>query len=92
MFYIFHGNDSHSQREELAKLTAKLGDPGLLDLNTTRFEGYVSFRDLSQACDAMPFLAPVRLVIADGLLSHAKVDKDYIKSLETYLAQMRTHP
>ena len=88
MFYIFHGDDSHSQRAHLAKLTAKLGDPGLLDLNTTRFEGYVSFRDLCQACDAMPFLAPVRLVIVEGLLSHPKTDKDYLKSLEAYLPHM----
>lgn len=88
MFYIFHGDDSHSQREYLAKLTAKFGDPGLLDLNTNHFEGYVTFRDLSQACDAMPFLAPVRLVIVDGLLTSKKVDKAYQKSLEAYLPQM----
>ncbi|MBE2224740.1 MAG: DNA polymerase III subunit delta [Anaerolineae bacterium] len=90
MFYIFHGDDSHSQKEYLAKLTAKFGDPGMLDLNTTRFEGYVSLRDLSQACDAMPFLAPVRLVIVEGLLSHAKVDKVYEKSLADYLPHMPT--
>ncbi len=88
MFYIFHGEDTHSQKESLAKLTAKLGDPSMLDLNTTRFEGYVSFRDLSQACDAMPFLAPVRLVIVDGLLSHNKVDKAYLKTVADYLSQM----
>lgn len=88
MFYIFHGDDSHSQREYLAKLTAKFGDPGMLDLNTTRFEGYVSLQDLSQACDAMPFLAPVRLVIVEGLFSHAKIDRAYEKSLEAYLPQM----
>jgi len=88
MFYIFHGDDSHSQREYLVKLTAKFGDHGMLDLNTTRFEGYVSFRDLSQASDAMPFLAPVRLVIIEGLLSSKKVDKPYQESLIAYLTQM----
>jgi DNA polymerase-3 subunit delta len=88
MFYIFHGDDSHSQKEYLAKLTAKFGDPGMLDLNTTQFEGFVSFRDLSQACDAMPFLAPVRLVVADGLLSSNRFDNDYVKSLKAYLPQM----
>ena len=88
MFYIFHGNDSHSQKEYVAKLTAKFGDPGLLDLNTTRFENYVSFRDLSQACGAMPFLAPVRLVVVEGLLSNKKVDQTYQKSLKAYLPQM----
>lgn len=88
MFYIFHGDDSHSQRESLAKLTAKFGDSGLLDLNTTRFESYVSFQDLCQACDAMPFLAPVRLVVVEGLLSNKKVDNAYQKSLKAYLPQM----
>ncbi|PIE82222.1 MAG: DNA polymerase III subunit delta [Chloroflexi bacterium] len=88
MFYIFHGEDTHSQKESLAKLTARLGDPGLLDLNTTRFAGYVSFRDLSQACDAMPFLAPVRLVIVAGLLSHNKVDKAYLETAADYLPHM----
>ena len=39
MFYLFHGDDEHSQRETLADLMAKLGDPTMLDLNTTRFEG-----------------------------------------------------
>lgn len=88
MFYIFHGNDSHSQKEYLAKLTAKFGDPGMLDLNTTRFSGHVSLRDLSQACDALPFLAPVRLVIVAGLLSQTKIDDAYKKALIAYLPQV----
>jgi DNA polymerase-3 subunit delta len=57
----------------------------MLDLNTTRFTGYVSFQDLSQACDAMPFLAPVRLVIVEGLLANSKISDDYQKSLLAYL-------
>ena len=55
MFYIFHGDDTYSQKETLAKLRAKLGDPEMLDLNTTRLEGAVSFSQLQQACSAMPF-------------------------------------
>ncbi len=90
MFYIFHGDDSHSQKEYLAKITARFGDPGMLDLNTTRYEGYVSFRDLSQTCDALPFLAPVRLVVAEGLLSHLKEDEAYLNSLQAYLPAMPT--
>ena len=46
MFYIFHGQDTHSQKDYLAKLTAKLGDPGMLDLNTTRLEGAVTLTEL----------------------------------------------
>ncbi|MCZ7668383.1 MAG: hypothetical protein M5U34_14920 [Chloroflexi bacterium] len=87
MFYIFHGDDSHSQKEYLAKITARFGDPGMLDLNTTRYEGYVSFRDLSQTCDALPFLAPVRLVVAEGLLSHLKEDGSVSELLASLLAR-----
>ncbi|MFO7679028.1 MAG: DNA polymerase III subunit delta [Chloroflexota bacterium] len=88
MFYIFHGEDSHSQKEYLAhNLLAKQGDPGLLDLNTTRIEKRISFRDLQQACDATPFLAPIRLVtLQDYFTTHA--DDDTIKQLKTYLPHL----
>lgn len=84
MFYIFHGEDSYSQKDMLAKLTAKLGDPGLLDLNTTRLEGAVSLTELQQACNALPFLAKVRLVLATNVLS-SKPDKSFVKELAHYL-------
>ncbi|MCB9423258.1 MAG: DNA polymerase III subunit delta [Ardenticatenaceae bacterium] len=87
MFYIFHGQDTHSQKEMLAKLTAKLGDPGLLDLNTTRLEGAVSLTQLQQACNAMPFLAKVRLVLVTNLLS-SKPDKSLLKGLADFLPQL----
>lgn len=87
MFYIFHGEDSHSQKEYLAKLTAKLGDPGMLDLNTTRLQGSVSLMDLQQACNALPFLAKVRLVLATDLLS-SKPDKSFVKGLADFLPNL----
>lgn len=82
MFYIFHGDDTHSQKETLDGLLAKLGDPGLLDLNTTRFEGAVNFAALQQACSSIPFLAKARIVIARNLLT-AKPDKAFTKQLLT---------
>ncbi len=87
MFYIFHGSDTHSQKEMLAKLTAKLGDPGLLDLNTTRLEGVVSLTQLQQACNAMPFLAKVRLVLVTNLLN-GKPDKSLLKELADLLPRL----
>jgi DNA polymerase-3 subunit delta len=87
MFYIFHGSDTHSQKETLAKLTAKLGDPGLLDLNTTRLEGAVSLTQLQQACNAMPFLAKARLVLVTNLLS-GKPDKSLLKELADFLPRL----
>lgn len=69
MFYLFHGDDEHSQKETLADLVAKLGDPAMLELNTTRFEGSIPISNLRQACSAVPFLAKARLVIVKGFFA-----------------------
>lgn len=87
MFYIFHGNDSHAQQQTVAQLIGKLGDPAMLDLNTTRLEGNTTFAKLQQAASAMPFLAKVRLVIVRDLLS-SKLDKAYQKQLLEYLPNL----
>ncbi len=87
MFYLFHGDDDHSKKEMLAKLLAKLGDPALLDLNTTRFTGIMPFADLRQACDALPFLAPARIVLVTGLFA-AKPNKTFMDSLLAYLPEL----
>ncbi|WP_420631380.1 DNA polymerase III subunit delta [Candidatus Leptofilum sp.] len=84
MFYIFHGDDSHAQQETVAKLIGKMGDPAMLDLNTTKLESNVSFSQLQQAASAIPFLANVRLVIVRDLLSN-KLEKSYQKQLLEYL-------
>ena len=87
MFYIFHGDDELAQKEMLDKQLAKLGDPGLLDLNTTRFTGVMSVAELRQACDAVPFLTPVRLILVNDLFS-AKPGKEFVKTLAEYLPDL----
>ena len=87
MFYLFHGDDDHSQRETLLDLMAKLGDPGMLDLNTTRFENNATVKEIRNACDAMPFLAPVRLVIVRELFAK-KQPKNFLAELLAYLPQL----
>lgn len=87
MFYIFHGEDTHSQKETLAGLIDKLGDPAMLDLNTTRFTGVTPLAALRQACDALPFLAPARIVIVTDLFT-AKPGKEYLAELLAYLPQL----
>jgi len=84
MFYLFHGDDAHTQKETLANLLAKLGDPGLLELNTTRFSGLVTLPALRQACDALPFLAPARVVVVSDLFA-AKPGKPFLDELAAYL-------
>lgn len=71
MFYVFHGEDEFSQREQLAAFKARLGDPSLVALNTSVFDGRtVTLGELRHACDSIPFLADVRLVIVEGWLTY----------------------
>jgi DNA polymerase-3 subunit delta len=87
MFYLFHGDDAYSQKERLKELLAKQGDPAILDLNTTRFDGVPPFAELQRACDAVPFLAQARVVIVSGALS-SKPDKAFVDELIAYLHQL----
>ncbi len=100
MFYIFHGEDDFSRAEEVKKLKAKMGDPDMLSLNTTVLDGRkVTFSDLVQACDAMPFLTDRRLVLVEGLLTRltgkdkstgkrSKGNSAFIDELKKYLPNM----
>jgi DNA polymerase-3 subunit delta len=101
VFYLFHGEDEFSQREQLAAFKAKLGDPSLVALNTSAFDGRtVTLGELRHACDSIPFLADVRLVVVEGWLTHlasrrsgekaasdepAASSKKIIEELVTYL-------
>lgn len=86
MFYVFHGDDTHSQSETLETLQARLGDPSALELNTTRFEGQsFSYSELRHACDSVPFLGDKRLVIVSGALVR---EPEYMAELLEYLPQL----
>ncbi len=88
MFHLFHGKDSYSQRETLAGLLAKEGDADMLSLNTTRLDGKVAtFSELQSACDALPFLSRVRVVLVENLFSSIP-DKAFMDKLEAYLPQL----
>jgi len=70
-FYIFHGKDEFTQAETLAGLKARLGDPAMVELNTSTFDGRtVRLGELMHACNSLPFLAERRLVVVEGLLQH----------------------
>lgn len=87
MFHLFHGQDAYSQRETLAAMLAKEGDADMLSLNTTRLDSRVTFAELQAACDAMPFLARVRVVLVEGLLSTVP-DKAFMEKLVAYLPNL----
>lgn len=87
MFHLFHGQDTYSQRETLAGLLAKEGDADMLSLNTTRLDSKVTFSELQSACDAVPFLSRVRVVLVENLFSGIP-DKAFMEKLEAYLREL----
>jgi DNA polymerase-3 subunit delta len=64
MFYLFHGPDEFSMREELARLR-RGGD---FEYNEDVFAGAeADLATIIAACDTLPFLSARRLVVVDGL-------------------------
>ena len=86
-FYVFYGPDEFTQKETLADLKTKMGgDPALVDLNTTYFDGRrVSLGELRHACSSFPFLSEKRLVVVEGLLNRLE-GKDRETDREVLLA------
>lgn len=71
MFYILHGEDEFSRSEALDKIKAKMGDPSMVNLNTTHLDGKkVSLSELRHACETIPFMTKRRLIIVEDLLVH----------------------
>ena len=69
MFHILYGGDDFSARESLAEIKGALGDEGMLATNTTVLQGgNTTPGELIAICNTIPFLAPNRLVIVEGLL------------------------
>ncbi len=65
--YIFHGDDKAAIQHEIDALYARMGDPGLAELNTTRLDGrQASEEDLRTAVLAPPFLIERRLVVLNN--------------------------
>jgi DNA polymerase-3 subunit delta len=92
MFYILHGHDPFTLREELARLSAKLGDPAMAGLNTVELDGSsIGWAELLHNCSSIPFFSDRRLVIVNGLLArleHAtkrQADAQFLEKLMDYL-------
>ena len=70
MIYLLFGNDDFQVHEELARIQNSLGPQDMISLNTVRLAGArLTFPELQQVCETVPFLAPARLVIVEGLLA-----------------------
>jgi len=69
LLYILTGRDDFSRSQGLKEIEKGLGDPAMLESNTTRLDGrQLTADDLRPVCQALPFLAEKRLVIVEGLL------------------------
>ena len=69
MLYILNGEDDFSLRQVLEEIKKRVGDPIVLEANTTLLDGQrVAVDQLRNACETVPFLAEKRLVIVEGLL------------------------
>jgi DNA polymerase-3 subunit delta len=68
---ILHGNDEFAIAAHIAKLCAGLGDPGTAEMNIARFDGRsgLDFEALNTAVNAMPFLAPRRVMVLEHPIS-----------------------
>jgi DNA polymerase-3 subunit delta len=69
LLYVLFGSDDYSLIESLEEIKRRLGDRVLLDSNTTILDGkHLIPNQLREVCATLPFLAPKRLVVVNGLL------------------------
>jgi DNA polymerase-3 subunit delta len=69
MFYIICGDDSYRCQQALKDIKAGLGSQDMVSVNTTLLDGRkLTTRALSDVCNVVPFMAPSRLIIVEGLL------------------------
>lgn len=69
MLHILYGADDYRRHQALKQLKEGLGAGEMLSANTTLMAGgQASPAQVRAACDTIPFLAPRRLVVLEGLL------------------------
>lgn len=65
--FLLYGNDEFGIARKLKDFESEFSDPTTADMNTSRLEARtVTENDLNNAVNAMPFLAPKRLVLLAG--------------------------
>ncbi|MDX1522025.1 MAG: DNA polymerase III subunit delta [Anaerolineae bacterium] len=89
MLYLFHGPDDFSHAEKIAALKNTLGDPTTADMNATVLEGPgLTLSDIRHHADAMPFLAPRRLVIIRNYLAGLAKKTEVLEALIDYVQHL----
>lgn len=70
MVYLLYGEADFLAQAELRRLKASLGDDEMLELNTMWLAGnQLGYAELEAAANTVPFLAPARLVVVEGLFA-----------------------
>ena len=69
--YLLHGDDEFAITQYIAGILAKLGDPALVDLNTTRLDGRsITYSEIEAAVSSLPFLGKRRVVLMSNPLAY----------------------
>jgi DNA polymerase-3 subunit delta len=69
LFYILYGEDDYSLGETINEIKGELGDQAAIASNTTSLQAQnTTVDELIATCSTIPFLAPFRLVVVEGLL------------------------
>jgi DNA polymerase-3 subunit delta len=96
MFYILHGEEGFVRSEEVAKLKARVAQGGVGDLNISTFGDDVTFHQLADACNTVPFMGDRRVIIVEDLLQRFDTvkgddkgaDASYVRKLLEYLPRL----
>lgn len=84
--FLLYGNDEFAITRKLKDFDTEFSDPTTADMNTTRLEARtMTENDLNNAVNAMPFLAPKRLVFLNspsGKFSNPAARKKFLDFLE----------
>ncbi|MBN2044724.1 MAG: DNA polymerase III subunit delta [Anaerolineales bacterium] len=77
--YLLHGEDDFGIKEFIRLMQTRLGDPSMAEMNTNWLEKDAGLESIRAASAAMPFLAPRRLVVAEGVAQRFISDADQQK-------------
>jgi DNA polymerase-3 subunit delta len=86
LVYLLHGEDELAIAQVIKEMEAKMGDPALASLNTSRLEGgSLSLNELRNVTAAMPILTKRRLVVVTNprtRLNTSELRDKFIKLLD----------
>lgn len=94
MLYVFHGPDEFMRSEAVQDLVRQVLPADLAEVNTTRLDGSATtMEEVRFVCEAIPFFAPGRVVVAEGLVARAAKDKELARCLADFAPRVpaQTH-